>query len=255
MREISSVENQAVSIKPRYGLLGKHAACRELLLHVCAIFGMNRRQLPALPPGSTNMVSTGRALALTAAAALAALPGCQTFGPMMREPPAIIPAGAVADEDANPVYIPPLSYGHVFETLLHVVHDYDFEIAESNRYDGRIEAVPRIAPGLFELFRPGSPDLYDRLLETAQSYRHRLTIIIRPANNQGYFVEVIARKELEDLPQPIRSSVGGAIFRTDNNIDRQFEVIDQTFFQANWIFKGRDVPLEQELICRIKRRL
>jgi hypothetical protein len=198
------------------------------------------------------MVSTGRMLIFAAVLALA---GCQTVGPMMREPPAIIPAGTRPDEDANPVYIPPLSYGHVFETLLHVLHDYDFEIADSNRYDGRIETVPRVAPGLFELFRPGSPDLYDRLLETAQSYRHRVTIIIQPANNQGYFVEVIARKELEDLMKPIRSTVGGAIFRTENNVDRQFEVIDPTFFESTWIFRGRDVPLEQELICRIKGRL
>jgi hypothetical protein len=216
------------------------------------------------------MVCTRRGLAI--AVLLLALAGCTTpapgdppGGPLMptdlavnppgREGPALIPAGSCPECEPNPIYIPQLSYGHVFETLYRVLHDYDFEIAESNRYDGRIETLPRVAPGLFELLRPGSPDLYDRLLETMQSYRHRVSIVIQPASNGGYFVEVIARKELEDLPKPVRSTIGGAIFRTENNVDRQFEVIDPTFFESTWIFKGRDVPLEQELICRIKKRL
>ena len=200
------------------------------------------------------MVWMGRG-PLLAVLLLAMLAGCESFGTQMREPPALIPAGANAEQDANPVFIPPHIYGQVFETLLHVLHDYDFEIAESNRYDGRIEAIPRSSPGLFQMLRPGSPDLWDRLLATTQTYRHRVSIIIQPANNGGYYVEVIARKELEDLPKPIRANLGGAIFRTENNFDRQFEVIDPTFFESAWIFKGRDVPLEQELICRIKRRL
>src|SRR4051795_9762014 len=137
------------------------------------------------------MVGTRARLAL--GVLLATLAGCTSMGPMMREPPMVIPAGACIDEDANPVFIPPLPYGRVFEALLHVVHDYDFEIAQSNRYDGRIECIPRVSPGLIELFRPGSPDLRDRLLATMQSYRHRLSIVIQPANNGGYYVEVIAR--------------------------------------------------------------
>jgi hypothetical protein len=199
------------------------------------------------------MVRTGRGLAV--ALLLAGLAGCTSLAPAMREPPALIPANSCNEEDQNPVYVPPLSYGQVFETMLRVLNDYDFEIADPNRYDGRIETYPRVSPGMLELFRPGSPDVYDRLLATFQTYRHRVSIVIQPANNRGYFVEVIARKELEDLPKPIRSTVGGAIFRTINDVDRQFEVIDSTFFEPTWIFKGRDVPLEQELIRRIKKSL
>lgn len=206
------------------------------------------------------MVRTRHRLAL--GVLLATLAGCTSLGPEMREPPMVIPAGAAFEEDANPVFIPPLPYGKVFETLLGVLRDYDFEIAQSNRYDGRIETIPRTAPGLIEMFRPGSPDLYDRLLETTQSYRHRVTVIVRPATNPlrpemsgGYFVEVIARKELESLARPIRSTVGGAIFRTQNNVARDFEVVDPTFFSSFWIYKGRDEPLEQELIRRVKSRL
>ena len=62
-----------------------------------------------------------------------------------------------------------------------------------------------------------------------------------------------ARKELEDVPRPIRSTVGGAIFRNEPTVERQFEVIDATFFEPMWIYRGRDIPLEQEIIRRLKR--
>ena len=192
--------------------------------------------------------------ALVLAGLLTCGAGCRTVGQWL-EPPAVAGVGTVVEYDANPFYVPPVSYGQVFETVLQVLHDYQFEIADSNRYDGRIETVPRVAPGLGLLIKQGSPDLRDRLLATLQTYRHRVTILLQPAEGGGYFVEVIARKELEDLPKPVQSSVGGAIFRTDNDVERQFEVIDATFFEPTWIYRGRDVPLEQELICRIKKLL
>src|SRR6516164_5024545 len=178
---------------------------------------------------------------LSVAVLLAGLAGCQTIGPMMREPNVLIPAGAVVECDQNPFFVPPVPYGKLFETLRHVLIEYDFEIADSHRADGRIESVPRVSPGVLPLFRPGSPDLYDRLLATFQTYRHRVTVIVQPSEDHSYFVEVIVRKELEDLIRPVRSSIGGAIFRMENDVERQFEVIDPTFYDSTWIFKGRDV--------------
>lgn len=192
--------------------------------------------------------------ALLIAVLLAGGFGCQTTGPLV-EPPPLNPVGTHPTHDLNPFYVPPISYGQVFETVLTVLNDYEFEVLYSNRYDGRIETVPRVAPGLGLLLKPGSPDMYDRLLATLQTYRHRLSVVIQPAENGGYFVEVIARKELEDIPKPIRSTVGAAIFRPFNDVERQFEVVDPFVFEGNWIFRGRDVPLEQELICRIKKLL
>jgi len=183
--------------------------------------------------------------------------GCQNPGPLL-DPPPLQPANGNPD-DANPVYLPlgPLKYGEVFETVLQILSDYGFEIAngDTNRYDGRIETLPRTSPGLILLLKPGSPSLYDRVLSTFQSYRHRVSVVIMPAPQGGYFVEFIARRELEDLPRPVRSTVGSAIFRLDNDVSRDFEVIDATFFEPNWIFKGRDACLEQELIRRLKRVL
>lgn len=185
-----------------------------------------------------------------------ALAGCTSFVPQMAPEPVVAP-GPVLSTESNPVFIElgRLQYGHVFETCLKTLLDYDFEILESNRYDGRIETRPRVAPGVFRFFQPGSPDLRERVLATTQSYRHRVSLNIQPGDNAGYFIEVIARKELEDLPKPIRGTVGGAVFRSENSVERQFEVIDPAFFEPKWIFKGRDVAMEQEIICRLVKCL
>ena len=203
-----------------------------------------------------------RMLRLIAVALLPALAlGCQNLSPGF-DLPIILPVGSDPNLDTNPVYLPlpKQEYARVIETTLTILFDYGFEIAESNRYAGTIEVVPRTAPGLFLLLKPGSPDLYERVLATTQSYRHRVSVVIQPADPQGaehggYFVEFIVRKELEDVPQPIRSTIGGSIFRGSSTVERQNEVIDAGYFNTAWIFKGRDAFLEQELIRRLKQGL
>jgi hypothetical protein len=197
------------------------------------------------------------AMALLPAVAL----GCQNLNTALDVPP-ILPIGTDNVLDQNPVWIPrpPSDYGAVYETVLQVLWDYGFEIAETNRYSGHVEAVPRIAPGLILFLKPGSPDLYDRFLSSLQTYRHRVTVTIetadpQPADHGGYFVKFIVRKELEDLARPVRSSVGGAVFRSENTVERQNEVIDATYFDSSWIGRGRDTALEQELIRRYKNAL
>ena len=75
---------------------------------------------------------------------------------------------------------------------------------------------------------------------------------IAPAEGGGYFVDVRVFKELEDLPRPSRSTAGAASFRSDNTVERQFEVIDPTVFESNWIPIGRDTKLEQVLLQKMK---
>lgn len=204
-----------------------------------------------------------RALLVALAVLPAVLTGCQNLSPVVEGPfAAAPPLTAPACPEQNPVFIPlPKSdYGRVFEALLRVLDDYGFEIAEANRYSGHIEAVPRVAPGVLLFLKHGSPEFYDRLLCTAQTYRHRVTIIMQPADPQGvehggYFVEFIVRKELETIPNPIRSTIGMAVFRMEPTVDRQTEVIDAGIFDPTWIFRGREAPLEQELIRRFKLAL
>lgn len=197
--------------------------------------------------------------------AMAVLPaftlGCQNLQPAFDLPP-MIPIGEKQCAVRNPVYVPlpPQDYGKVYETALQVLGDYGFEIIEPNRYSGHIEAAPRVAPGLVLLLKPGSPEIYERLLCSLQTYRHRVSVIIQTADptgadHGGYEVEFIVRKELEDLARPLRSTVGAAAFRAENTVERQTEVIDATFFEPSWIFRGRDAALEQELIRRFRKAL
>lgn len=190
---------------------------------------------------------------LTAAAGLAAvLPlGCVPLGNLWDNPALIeTEPGATAE---NPLYLPlgPPAYGAVFEKVLDVVDDYA-EIAYANRYDGRIETFPKISPGLERPWQPGSPGLYQRTEATLQTIRRRIAVLIQPADDGGFFVEVTVYKELEDLPQPVRSTAGAA-FRTETTLERQFEVIDPTVLEKTWIPRGRDCDLEQVILQRLKR--
>jgi hypothetical protein len=210
-------------------------AIRRLFVGTGAIFEGRRMRL-------------GSACLLTLAACLVGCAGNELT------PIAPVGGGAYFD-DQNIVYIPlgRESYGIVFENVLQVLGDYGFQLEQQNRYDGSIETLPRVAPGVGLFLKPGSPDLYERFLSTAQSYRHRVSVKIDPAVQGGYFIIVVARKELEDLPRPIKSAVGAAIFHIDTNVDRDFEVIDPNRADGGWIYKGRDGALEQELIRRLKK--
>jgi hypothetical protein len=181
------------------------------------------------------------------------LGGCAS-GPLLDNPLPLTPPFAEGPAEANPLYLPqgPASYHQVFENALQALSDFGFEILDANRYDGHIETLPRIAPGYGLFLRPGSPDPYERLLATLQTYRHRVLIKIDPANGGGYFIQVTALKELEDLPRPVRATAGAAVFRTESQVERQYEVIDPTIFEAQWIPKGRDLALEQAILRRIK---
>src|SRR5262245_59105216 len=187
---------------------------------------------------------------------VAGLTGCAYSGPLV-DNPALLRPGPQAALCENPVYVPlgPPSYGIVFEKVLDVVDDY-FEVAYSSRYDGRIESFPKITPGLERFFLPGDPDPEQRAYAWLQTLRYRCFVLIQPADDPGggFFIDVKVLKELEDLPLPTRQTAGAAAFRSDNTVERQFEVIDPTISgESNWIPIGRDVRLEQEILQRIKK--
>ena len=188
------------------------------------------------------------------AGAVLALSGGCASGPLL-DNPALVAAAPGAPAEPNPAFVPlgPYSYSVVFENVLRVLADFEFEVLESNRYDGRIETLPRVAPGILLACKPGSPEISERILATFQSYRHRVTVVIQPAEGGGFFVHVMAFRELEDVPRPIRATAGAAIFRTDNNVERQYEVIDPTVFESHWIPRGRDYSLEQAILQCLKK--
>jgi hypothetical protein len=187
-----------------------------------------------------------------AGVALLLLGGCAS-GPLLDNPGVLVP-GQGCPTVENPVYIPlgPPSYGQVFEKAIDVISNY-FEISEYNRYDGRIETFPRIAPGLEQPWKAGSPDFDQRLYATLQTVRHRAVLLIHPAENGGFFIQVTVYKELEDLARPIRATAGVAVFRTEGTVERQYEVIDPTRYETSWIPIGRDTKLEQVILQQLKK--
>jgi len=157
---------------------------------------------------------------------------------------------------SSPAYVPlgPTDYATVFETVIDVLDDY-FEIALANRYDGRIRTFPRVAPGLEQLWRPGSPDGSERLLCMLQSYAYSCDVVIQPGEQGGYHVFVTVNRYLEDAQRPIRATAGAASFRSDNTVDRRFEVVDPDRPDAGWIPKGREENIERVILRRIEDRL
>jgi hypothetical protein len=185
---------------------------------------------------------TGTIVALTS--------GCAT-GPLLDNPLLLGPTAS--GNEPNHVYLPggPDAYAKIFEKVLDVVTDYGFEIAETNRFDGRIETFPRIAPGVILFLKPGSPDLYERWRATLQTIRHRTSVLIQPADNGGFFVQVNVFKELEDLSRPVRATAGSAVFRNEMTVERQYVVVDPIVLESNWIPLGHDLDIEQLMLHRI----
>src|SRR5437868_9502949 len=164
----------------------------------------------------------GRVLIVAGLAVM--LGGCAS-GPLM-ENPLPLRINQVASHE-NPLYIPQgeMAYARVFEKVLDVLSDY-FTITYQDRYSGRIETLPTVAPGIEQPWKPGSPDLYQRLLAFFQTIRHRAIVQITTARDGGYFISVQVLKELEDLPNPTRALAGDATFRLQSTMQRQFEVVE-----------------------------
>ncbi|HTU93541.1 MAG TPA: hypothetical protein VMF69_25905 [Gemmataceae bacterium] len=199
---------------------------------------------------------------LVMSAAALALAGCST-GPLRDNPVIFRPGQAMPRESTifgptvsqeNPLYLPqgpqPEVYDKVFQKVLDTVDDF-WEIAYSNRYEGRIETQPGVAPGIIQPWKPGSPDFRQRLLADLQSIRHRCIVLISTADEGGYYIDVKVLKELEDMPAPVRATAGSASFRMNSTIERQFEVIEQPLYEVNWIPIGRDFKLEQVILERL----
>lgn len=198
-----------------------------------------------------------RLLQLTGAGLVAVLgSGCVATGPILDNPSYVrLDPNCHVD---NPIYVPfgntPEAYARIFERTIDVLDDY-FEIALTNRYDGRIETMPRVAPGFEQFWKVGNPGWRNRALATLQTYRNRAVVLIQPADGGGYFVNVTVFRELEDLPRPSRQTAGAATFFQTPTVERQFEVIDPTIYESSWIPQGRNCELEQLILQQIKRCL
>jgi hypothetical protein len=149
-----------------------------------------------------------------------------------------------------------------WDQIADVVDDY-FKISREQRVrrtgdawtEGRIETAPLDGATVLEPHRKDSVGSFNRWESTFQSIRRRATIRVIPDPN-GYLVEVIVLKELEDLPKPEKATVGPAAFGSDQTLPSQrLEEITRTHTSPRWIQLGRDPALEQQMLADIHARL
>jgi len=191
-------------------------------------------------------------VAIAGCACALALSGCATAPPV--DNPVFVRNAELIE---NPVLVSPgqptpSSYREVFDKVLDVLDDY-FELQTPNPYEGRVTTKPRIAPGYEQFPKPGNPDARQRLLATFQTVRQTATVEIRAGDRGGYLVYVVVEKELEDLPRPVRATVGNAVFQELPTVNRQLEVVSpETSVDRVWFKVGRDFAFEQEILRRIR---
>jgi hypothetical protein len=162
----------------------------------------------------------------------------------------------------NPIAVPAVDEELAWDQITDVVADY-FTIAREQRArrsgevwtEGRIETAPQDGATWLEPHRGDSVGAFNRWESTFQTIRRRATIRVIPDAN-GYLVEAIVEKELEDLRNPEKATAGASTFRNDNSLpSRRLEEVSRTRLSPRWIQLGRDPALEQRLLAEIHARL
>jgi hypothetical protein len=166
-------------------------------------------------------------------------PGCATTGATR----------AVGD---NPIIVPSNDFEAVWNATVVVVDQY-FDISTEDRIQRKITTQPKSGATLLEPWDGDSVDFAERFESTLQTIRRFAIVTVEPApTGQGWAVRVEVRKELEDLAQPDRQSIGRAVFNNVSPVSRTREIIGPVQAPAFWIPRGRDPKLEQVILAKIK---
>lgn len=193
-------------------------------------------------------------------------PGVAGASPPLFDPtgqPSFTSPEALADAaPPSVVRVPVLDRQWAWEQLVDTVDDY-FRIESESPVqligdvitEGRIDTFPQIGATILEPHRPDSVGRYNRWESTFQTIRRRATLRVIPEAN-GYLVDAVIIKELEDLPRPEGSLAGAATFRNDDSLRTgRLGDVNPTRLSDTWIVLGRDVELEQALLAEIHMRV
>ncbi|MEN1678885.1 MAG: hypothetical protein AAGJ46_04790 [Planctomycetota bacterium] len=171
-------------------------------------------------------------------------------------------APVVENRVSNPLFVPVSNNEVAWDQLADVVTNY-FPIAREQPVqqtgnlltEGYIETPYQVGASILEPWRNDSVGPFNRWQSTLQSIRRKALVTVRPASG-GYSVYVTVLKQLEDLPRPVHALSGAAVLRSDGSLptDRAGNVNRQGP-SPFWIDLGRDEPLEQEMLRRIRDRL
>lgn len=188
-------------------------------------------------------------------AVLIAMSGCARFSGYWTEP-----IGEEMQSTPNPLPIPLEDREWIMDEISDELDNY-FRIAREQRIrlvdsiltEGSIETHPRMGSTLLEPWHRDSQPGFEKLHATLQTVRRFAKVRVVPSQEE-YWIDLKIYKELEDLPQPVGSTVGGRLSRFDNSID-QDEPYLPTPPNAGWIPLGRDIALEQVILHNINARI
>lgn len=161
----------------------------------------------------------------------------------------------------NPLFFPVADRELLWNQLVDAVDDY-FHIEREQRVqevggvltEGHIVTAPTSGATYLEPWHRDSTPGFERLHASLQSLRRRAEVRVTPRNN-GYFVEVIVFKELEDVNQPEGATVRGAVIRHDGSLSRNESADPAGPVTLGWICVGRDVGLEQQILTELQARM
>ena len=163
---------------------------------------------------------------------------------------------------ANPIFVPASDDQLAWEQIADVVSDY-FTIAREQQVrrsgeawsEGRIETAYQGGASWLEPFRKDSVGAFNRWESTFQTIRRTALVRVMPDAN-GYLVEVVVQKEIEDLPHPERASASVAAFPNDTSLPTaRAGDVSRTLSSPRWLPLGRDPALEARMLADIHARL
>lgn len=171
----------------------------------------------------------------------------------------------VENATPNPLFVPVTNNDLAWDQLADVVTNY-FPIAREQRVhhsgglstEGYIETPYQTGATVLEPWRNDSVGRFNRWESTLQSIRRKALLTVRPVAG-GYSIYVTVLKQLEDLPRPEQALGGAAVLRSDGSLPSERVAGPGVELQSTpspfWIDLGRDEPLEQEMLRRIRDRL
>ena len=166
----------------------------------------------------------------------------------MARPPS--PTGPVG----QPMFVRCANPDVVWERTVDALHEYPFYIRREDRLDGVIETEYKTGSGILEPWHNDSVGHDQKLEATLQSIRRRVVVNITPAEG-GFYINVEAYKELEDLVGLAANSPGGATFQESTPLQRDLDLVVGQTAPSGWISQGRDFALEQDILQRISAAL
>ncbi len=166
-----------------------------------------------------------------------------------------VPAG----RPLNPLPVPMLDRELVMDEISDAIDDYFAILTEQRIADvdgllseGWIETRPKVGGSIFEPWKRDSTPGFEKLHATLQSVRRFAKVRVIPTA-ENYLVDLRVYKELEDLSQPVGSTVSGRTIRSDNALDIDLEEIFEVS-NRGWIPQGRDFSLEEVILRNIEAR-